>query len=70
MDGLLATSEIHGAPGAMRTPAAGADITVMIVAIDMEKHRTRRAGADDAVPGPRWPPPLRRRPPRRDRRAR
>ena len=54
VDGLLHTSEIpRSRQGAMKdAAAAGADITVMIVAIDMEKHRIALALApDDALPG-------------------
>ena len=54
VDGLLHTSEIpRSRQGAMReAAAAGAEITVMIIAIDMEKHRIALALApDDALPG-------------------
>jgi small subunit ribosomal protein S1 len=54
VDGLLHTSEIpRSRQGAMRdAAAAGADITVMIIAIDMEKKRIALALApDDALPG-------------------
>ena len=54
VDGLLHLSEIpRSRQGAMReAAAAGADITVMIIAIDMEKHRIALALApDDALPG-------------------
>jgi ribosomal protein S1 len=54
VDGLLHTSEIpRSRQGAMReAAAAGAEITVMIVAVDIEKRRVALALApDDALPG-------------------
>jgi small subunit ribosomal protein S1 len=54
VDGLLHMSEIpRSRQGAMReAAAAGAEVTVMIIAIDMEKHRIALALApDDALPG-------------------
>jgi small subunit ribosomal protein S1 len=54
VDGLLHTSEIpRSRQGAMReAAAAGAEITVMIVGIDMDKRRVALALApDDALPG-------------------
>ncbi len=54
VDGLLHTSEIpRSRQGAMReAAAAGAEITVMVVGIDLEKRRVALALApDDALPG-------------------